>query len=373
MRKRIISLIVTIGLATTISMTVFADPLSDNLKTQKNQLEQQKNAYKKAQDNVGNIELSIEKFDSDIEKIYVEVDKAKLKIGKTEKEIEKTTKDIRVAEENIKKEEDLFNKRMRSMYMNGADSYLEVVLDSQGIEDLISRVENIKKIVEYDKKIIGELTAKKSKIESQKIALETEKTNLVTLKTNNENKLGKLKEKKQEQNALIAQAKKQEQLYSGKVNDGQATVDATMKQIQQIRDNAAKTTQSNITPSRGAGSASLSSNAIVAYASNYLGTPYVWGAAGPQYFDCSGFMQYIYNHFGVSLSRTTYTQINEGSYVPREALQPGDLIFFGSQSDPHHVGMYVGNNSYIHAPRTGDVIKISALTRGDYLTARRVK
>lgn len=366
MRKRIISLIVTIGLAATISMQVMADPLSDKLSNQKNQLEQQKDAYKKTQNNVQNIESSIEKLDMEIEKMFAEVDKTKVKIGETGKQIEKTTKDIQVAQENIKEEEDLYNKRMRLMYMNGVDSYLEVILNSKGVDDLISRVENVKRIVEYDNKIIADLTTKKSEIEKQKVVLETEKTKLVLLRTDNENKLSALKEKKQAQNVLIAEAKKQEQTYSGNINDGQATVNATMKQIQAIRDSAPK-----YTPSRG--SSSLSSNSIVAYASNFLGTPYVWGAAGPQYFDCSGFMQYVYNHFGVSLSRTTFTQINEGSYVPRENLQAGDLIFFGSASNPHHVGMYVGNNSYIHAPHTGDVIKISALTRSDYLTARRVK
>ena len=366
MRKRIISLIVTIGLATTISMPIFADPLSDKLQNQKSQLEEQKSAYKQAQGKVADIEMSIEKMDSDIEKIYAKVDEAKVKIGKTEQQIERTTQDIQLAQDNIKEEEDLFNKRMRSMYMNGVDSYVEVLLDSEGVEDLISRVENLKKIVEYDNKIIGELTVKKSKIEVQKVTLESEKTELVQLKTNNENEIEKLNVKKQEQNVLIAQAKEQEKLYSSKIGDAEAIVNVTMKQIQEIRDNAPK-----YTPSRG--SSSLSSDSVVAYASNFLGTPYVWGASGPQYFDCSGFMQYVYAHFGVSLSRTTYTQINEGSYVPRESLEAGDLIFFGTGSDPHHVGMYVGNNSYIHAPRTGDVIKISALTRSDYLTARRVK
>jgi peptidoglycan hydrolase CwlO-like protein len=366
LRKRIISLIVTIGLVATISMPTLADPLSDKLSNQKKQLEQQKSDYNKSHSNVGNIEISIEKLDSDIEKMYTEVEKVESKIGDTEDQIQETTKNIQVAQDNIKSEEDLFNKRMRSMYMNGVDSYLEVILDSEGVEDLISRVDNIKKIVEYDNKIIGELTAKKSVIETKKTTLQTEKASLVVLKTDNENKLGKLKDKKDEQNILIAQAKEQEQSYSNKINDGQAVVDATMKQIQQIRDAAPK-----YTPSRG--SSNLSSNAIVAYASNFLGTEYVWGASGPTNFDCSGFMQYVYAHFGVTLSRTTFTQINEGTYVPRENLQAGDLIFFGTQSDPHHVGMYVGNNSYIHAPRTGDVIKVSALTRGDYLTARRVK
>jgi len=366
LRKRIISLVVTIGLVTTISMPIFANPLSDKLKGQKAQLEEQKSAYKQAQSKVDDIEVSIEKMDADIEKIFAEVDKTKVKIGDTEKEIEKTSKNIQVAEDNIKEEEDLFNKRMRSMYMNGVDSYVEVILNSEGVDDLISRVENIKKIVEYDNKIIAELTVKKSVIEAQKASLETEKSKLVLLKTDNENKIEKLKVKKEEQNTLIAEAKKQEQLYSSKIGDAEAIVSTTMKQIQEIKDRVPKYSASR-------GSASFSDDSVVAYASNFLGTPYVWGASGPQYFDCSGFMQYVYAHFGVSLSRTTFTQINEGSYVDRDNLQAGDLIFFGTNSNPHHVGMYVGNNSYIHAPRTGDVIKVSALTRSDYLTARRVK
>jgi peptidoglycan hydrolase CwlO-like protein len=360
--KRIISLIVAIGLATTISMPILADPLSDNLIKQKNQLAEQKDAYNKAQNNLEAIELSIEKMDSEIEKMYAQVNKAEVKIGETEEQIEKAIKDIQVAEDNIKEEEELFNNRMRSMYMNGVDSYIEVLLDSEGIEDLISRVDNIKKIVEYDNKIIGELTDKKSEIQNQKVALETEKTKLILLKTENEHKIGKLKEKKQEQSALIAEAKKQEQLYSSKLSDAQSIVNETMRQI---RANAP-----THTPSRGP--SSLSSDAVVQYASNFLGARYVWGATGPNTFDCSGFVQYVYSHFGVSLSRTTYTQINEGSYVSRDNLQPGDLVFFGSGS-PHHVGMYVGNNEYIHAPRTGDVVKVSPLTRSDYMGARRVR
>jgi len=356
---------VTIGLVATLSMQVMADPLSSTLSTQQKQLEQQKADYNKSQNSVDNIEISIEKLDTDIGKTYEQVDNTKTKIGETGEQITQTVKDIQVAQDNIKVEENLFNKRMRIMYMNGVDSYVEILLNSKGIEDLISRVENVKKIVEYDNKIIAELTAKKSEVENKKVALETEKTNLLALKVENENKLTALNAKKVQQNVLIAKAKTQNQLASSTFNDGQATVNATMKQIQQIQNNAPK-----YTPSRG--STSISSNAIVAYASNFLGTPYAWGANGPNTFDCSGFTKYVYAHFGVTLPRTTFTQINVGSYVPRENLQPGDLIFFGTSSDPHHVGIYVGNNSYIHAPSTGDVVKISALTRSDYLTARRV-
>lgn len=358
MRKSIISLIVTIGIVTTISIPVFAEPLSANSGNQNL-------AYERAQNKVEDLQISIEKLDANIEKIYAQVDSAKVKIVETQKNIVQTTKDIGVAEDNIEEEEDLFNKRMRSMYMNGVDSYLEVLFASEGIQDLISRVENIKKIVEYDNKIIAQLTDKKNGIEEQRQALETEKTKLVLLKTENENKILSLKGKKKEQQILIAEAKVQQQLYSSRISDGQAIVNVAMAQINQIKAKAPK-----YTPSRGA--SSLSSSAVVAYASNFLGTPYAWGGNGASTFDCSGFVKYVYAHFGVSMSRSTTTQVREGSYVSKENLQPGDLIFFGSGS-PHHVGMYVGNNSYIHAPSTGDVVKISALTRRDYLTARRVK
>ncbi|MBZ9689270.1 NlpC/P60 family protein [Clostridium estertheticum] len=359
MRKSIISLIVTIGLVTTISMPILAKPLSDNSGNEKD-------SYDRAQSKVEDIQISIEKLDSNIEQIYAQMDEAKIKMAETQKKIDTTTKDIVIAEDNIKDEEDLFNKRMRSMYMNGMDSYLEILLDSNGIEDLISRIENIKKIVEYDNKIIGELTDKKNGIEEQRQALEAEKTKLVLLTTDNKSKIVVLEDKKKEQKILIAEAKVQKQLYASQTSDGQAIVNVAMAQINQIKDRAPK-----YTPSRGA--SLLSASAIVAYASNFLGTPYAWGANGPSNFDCSGFVKYVYAHFGVSMSRSTSTQVNEGSYVSRENLEPGDLIFFGSSSNPHHVGMYVGNNSYIHSPSTGDVVKISALTRSDYLTARRVK
>lgn len=366
MRKKILSLIVTIGLATSISMPIFAEPLSYDYGNQNNQLEKQRVASVQAQSKVEDMQISIEKLDSNIEKIYEEMDKAKVKIGDTQKKIDIAAKDIQVAEANIVEEEDLFNKRMRSMYMNGLDSYLEMILNSDGLSDLISRVESIKKIIEFDNEIIGELKDKKSEIVNQRVALETEKTKLILLNSDNENKLVTLKGKKKAQGLLISQAKDQERLYSNITTEAKTIVNVSIKQINQIKEKAPK-----YTPSRG--SSSLSSNAIVAYASNFLGTPYAWGANGPSNFDCSGFVKYVYAHFGVSLGRSTTSQVNDGSYVARENLQPGDLIFFGAASDPHHVGMYVGNNSYIHSPNTGDVVKISALTRSDYLTARRVK
>ena len=115
---------------------------------------------------------------------------------------------------------------------------------------------------------------------------------------------------------------------------------------------------------------------VVNYAYNFLGKPYVYGANGPNSFDCSGLTQYVYNRFGVNLTRTTYTQVNQGIKVERSNLQPGDLVFFNTQDSMSHVGIYIGGGDFIHAPRTGKPVMISSLSEGyyssRYATGRRI-
>lgn len=97
---------------------------------------------------------------------------------------------------------------------------------------------------------------------------------------------------------------------------------------------------------------------IVEIAKKYLGVPYVWGGTTPSGFDCSGFVQYVFAEAGISLPRTTYnyTQyIGSANEVPKEEAQPGDIVWRYK-----HIGIYLGNDEYIHAPHTGDVVKISS-------------
>ncbi|RAY15339.1 NlpC/P60 family protein [Actinomadura craniellae] len=101
-----------------------------------------------------------------------------------------------------------------------------------------------------------------------------------------------------------------------------------------------------------------------------LGRPYVWGAEGPNSFDCSGLVMWAYRQVGVNLPHYTGSQWNAGTHISRSQLQPGDLVFF--YNDLHHVGLYIGNGKMLHAPQTGDVVKIAPIAGRPYAGAVRV-
>jgi NlpC/P60 family protein len=106
----------------------------------------------------------------------------------------------------------------------------------------------------------------------------------------------------------------------------------------------------------------------VAIAYRFIGIPYVWAGASPSGFDCSGLTMYVWGQLGIRLGHYTGFQYYQGRRVPRDQLEPGDLVFFHANSAgvPQHEGMYVGNGSFIHAPHTGDVVKISSLFETAY-------
>lgn len=117
---------------------------------------------------------------------------------------------------------------------------------------------------------------------------------------------------------------------------------------------------------------------IVAYAEEYLGTPYVLGGNGPNQFDCSGFTKYVYSHFGYTLNRTATDQLQNGISVSKDELQPGDLVFFKYRTSKpvSHVGIYIGNGEFIHASTNRYVVQIDQMESGHYANvyvyARRI-
>ncbi len=118
---------------------------------------------------------------------------------------------------------------------------------------------------------------------------------------------------------------------------------------------------------------------VVETAKKYLGVPYVWAGTSPAGFDCSGLVQYVFRELGVSLNRVAADQTAHGIPITKENLLPGDIVFFHNTNKYtriNHVGIYVGDGNFIHAPQTGDVVKITTLASGYYastfVTARRI-
>ena len=128
----------------------------------------------------------------------------------------------------------------------------------------------------------------------------------------------------------------------------------------------ANTTKSNTT-------ASASASSVVSYAKQFLGCKYVYGGTSPSGFDCSGFAQYVYKHFGVNLNRTAAAQYSNGKSVTN--LQAGDLVMFG-KSGINHVGIYIGGNTFIHAANPSKGVRTDSMSTGYYKTnyvgARRI-
>ena len=117
---------------------------------------------------------------------------------------------------------------------------------------------------------------------------------------------------------------------------------------------ASSQTQQSSTTRTGSG------NNVVSYAESFIGVPYVYGGTTPSGFDCSGFVQYVYNHFGVSLPRTTTQQENYGTQIPVSQAQPGDLYFWGNKGSAYHVAICIGNGKYIAAPEPGQSVSIGS-------------
>ena len=173
---------------------------------------------------------------------------------------------------------------------------------------------------------------------------------------------------------------------SAKYISDQKTVETTSRSGSTIKPESvtpmedSQETTKNEDKSTGSSTTESSGTSVVEYAKQYLGCKYVAGGSSPEGgFDCSGFTSYVYKHFGISLSRSSKGQINDGVAVEKSNLQPGDIVVFNNSSNTSigHVGIYIGGNSFIHAANPKEGVIITSLSSSyyqkRYVGARRVK
>lgn len=265
-----------------------------------------------------------------------------------------------------------------AQYRDGGDDTTTRYLMSSDPQDLLDQVHLTGVLADRQRQAVEsyreqQAAATQQRIEAAKslAALTARQAQLKAAKADVQSKLA---EAQHLLNSLTAQEKAR--LAALRAKQEAAAKAAAQKLAQQIaakqkaaQEAAAKAAAAQGTPAPPAPGTSSQAEKAIAFARDQLGKPYVWGATGPDSYDCSGLTQAAYKAAGIDLPRTTYDQVNVGTRVAESDLQPGDLIFF--YSDISHVGLYIGNGEMIHAPHTGTVVKIAPITEMPFYAAVR--
>ena len=297
--------------------------------------------------------------------------------------------------------------RLRALYINGDSAgALEVILGAQSLDELLTRIDLAERVTAQDDRLIREAESLRRRVaarEKELTAFRARQAIVVQQRAAEKNAIeAKLAERQRllgsvkEEIARLEEAERRRQAELRR--QAQLELERQQRLVEAQRRAAAQAAaaQAAAAPGRPAPlevdpptpsadelstpdyvppPADASRGAqVVAIAMQYLGTPYVWAASDPSVgFDCSGLTKYVFAQVGVSLPHYAAAQYQLGSPVSRDDLQPGDLVFFSGLG---HMGMYIGDGNMIHAPQTGDVVKISSIYEpyriSGWVGARRV-
>ncbi|HET7571688.1 MAG TPA: NlpC/P60 family protein [Gaiellaceae bacterium] len=300
---------------------------------------------------------------------------ATLKLQKLERNLRINKQALGVARGNLVRAQAALSQRLVAIYTTRDEqSTLGVLLGAKSLTDLVSRIETVNSVSRQDVAVIGQVVSFRHQIVHRRAFLR------------HAHKLQKqlVHRRAAAKRRVEAQVRREQRLY----NSVKAEIDRLVQQqarrlaaarIAQLRAQAEQRSASidafGISASVGGTTVAPPSRygAVVGIAMRYLGVPYRWGGASPSGFDCSGLVMYVYAQVGVSLPHYTGAQWTYGVPVAKSDLEPGDLVFFDGLG---HVGIYIGGGNFIHAPQTGDVVKISSLSDGwyaaTYVGARRI-
>ena len=273
--------------------------------------------------------------------------------------------------------------RLKNIYRGGSMSFVDVVMNTSDWSEFLSRMDLLGRISSQDKSDVDEVLLYKTQVENAQAQLEADR--------------GKQEELIQtladEKAAVESQLASRQAVLNG-VESEIAELLAQQQQALAVAAPAAPAGGTTATgqPAPGPAPPALgpapappapgpappmpappppSSGGAVSIAMQYLGVPYVWGGASPSGFDCSGLTMYVYGQMGVYLPHSAAAQFYSGTPISSSQLAPGDLVFFGSPI--HHVGIYIGGGSMIHAPYPGSSVSITSIWAvGGYSGATRI-
>lgn len=336
------------------------------------------------------------------EQISVALEQTKDEIADAREELAAADAALRFAQEKLQD-------RLDTMYRKGSIHFFEVLLGTNSFAEFLTRVEWLRRVGESDAALIASVAVARDAVISAERALARRSEEQSALRSQADAKLREVDAALERQESFVDNltedlarliAEEEERLRieaeerARKAAEEAARRAAELEEARRMADLEARRRSADTTSSGGWRSAARNTRTFdpgalgagsphaVGVAMKYLGVPYVWGGSTPAGFDCSGLVQYVFREIGISIPRTSREQFRVGAYIPPDRLDlllPGDLVFFGYGGDPgqvHHVGMYVGNGDYLHAPRRGQPVQVNSLTsrinvRGDYVGATR--
>ena len=339
-------------------------------------------------------------LDSDLNRAVESYDGARLHLDQTRRAIRTNAFELKVAKHNLGRARSAVAQRLVAIYTGGdQSSAIEVFLGAKSLEDVITRLDAADALAAQDARIAREATSFRSEVGARRTSLVHQRSRELQLVDEAAARKGQIEASIGRRQSLLASVKgeiarmqaadrvRQLQIVAG-VRARLAAQNQAAAQVQVSQPPTPAETNPSIVPAlptttldgptstlqAGPTSAPPSRyGGAVGIAMRYIGVPYKWGGASPSSgFDCSGFTMYVYAQLGVALPHYTGDQWQMGVAVSRNDLQPGDLVFFDGLG---HEGMYIGNNQFIHAPHTGDFVKISSITgwySDTYMGARRL-
>ncbi len=306
---------------------------------------------------------------------------ANVKLARIGHNLQRSRFELGVARANFKRAQVALARQAVDVYTSSdANSTLEVLLGAASLDDLLNRIDTVSRVNDQRTSVVGDVKTFRAHVAREEAKLHRAQSQQKQIVAQRLAQKGAIQAKLAQRNELLRSVRSEiEHLRAvERARQLQLAQQARQQQAQQALQTPVASFGVGPSPATAPAPAPVaappSSNysGVVGIAMQYLGTPYVWGGASPSGFDCSGFVMYVYAQVGVSLPHSSYAQYGAGVPVSYDQLQAGDLVFFNGLG---HEGIYVGGGMFIHAPHTGDVVKVSSMSgwyTSTYVGARRI-